>query len=41
MIAHLEVARADWVIKKNELERKMANFAERRKAEKQNQEGPK
>jgi hypothetical protein len=40
MISHLETARADWVLRRNEIERKITSFAERRKAEKQGQEGP-
>ena len=40
MISHLEAVRADWVLKRNEIERKITSFAERRKAEKQDHGGP-
>jgi hypothetical protein len=36
-VAQLEVTRADLVLKKNEMERKIANFAERRRAKKEGQ----
>lgn len=36
-IAHLQAARADLVLKKNEMERKIANFVERRRAKEQSQ----
>jgi hypothetical protein len=39
MISQLETVRAEWVVKRNEIERKIATFAERRKTEKQDQGG--
>ncbi|CAO2651167.1 Nn.00g094640.m01.CDS01 [Neocucurbitaria sp. VM-36] len=41
MIAQLESARADLVLKKKEMERKIANFAERSRSKEQGQAEPK
>lgn len=40
IIAQLETARADLVLKKTEMERKIANFTERKRAKEQSTQEP-